>query len=38
MKFYGFSFKNEAMWLMLFTFVPALIGILIILIVWLVRR
>jgi hypothetical protein len=37
MKLFKFSFKNEAMWTMIFAFAPALIGIGIMLLVYLVR-
>ena len=38
MKFYSFSFKNEAMWIVIFTLVVLSVGGLILLAVWLLRR
>ena len=37
MKFYSFTFKNDAIWTMIFSLAPALIGSLIMLIVWIAR-
>lgn len=38
MKFLTFSFKNEAMWMVILSVVPALIGVFILLIVWFLRH
>jgi hypothetical protein len=38
MKFYSFSFKNEAMWMVIPTLVGLSVGALILLAVWLLRR
>jgi hypothetical protein len=38
MKFYGFSFKNEAIWSMTFNLVGLAVGGLISVTVWLLRR
>ncbi len=38
MKVYGFSFKNEAIWSMIFTLAGVAVGVLILLAVWLLRR
>jgi hypothetical protein len=37
MKLYGFSFKREAIWLMVINFASALIGLLVALVVWFIR-
>jgi len=37
MKFSGFSFKTEAVWMLIFGFVPAVVGLLIFLAVFVVR-
>lgn len=38
MKFYSFTFKNDAIWTMIFSLAPAVIGTLIMLLVALARR
>jgi hypothetical protein len=38
MKFYSFSFKNEAVWSMIFNLAGLAAGVLILLAVWLLRR
>ena len=38
MKFYCFSFKNEAIWSMIFSLVGLAVGGLILVAVWLLRR
>jgi predicted membrane-bound mannosyltransferase len=38
MKVYGFSFKNEAIWMLVLSLAPAIVGALILLIVWLFRQ
>jgi hypothetical protein len=38
MKFLAFSFKNEAVWIMVFSAAPAIIGVLTLLTVWVFRR
>jgi len=38
MKFYSFSFKNEALWSMIFNLVGLAVGVLILVAVWLLRR
>ena len=38
MKFYSFSFKNEAIWSMIFNLVGLAVGVLILVAVWLLRR
>ncbi len=37
MKILRFSFRNEAIWTMIFSLAPPIIGLLIFLIVWLFR-
>jgi type III secretory pathway component EscS len=37
MKFLAFSFKNEAMWMMILSFGPIVAAVFILLLVWLVR-
>ena len=37
MKIYDFSFKNEAIWLMIFTFIGLAVGGIILLLVYLIR-
>jgi hypothetical protein len=38
MKFLAFSFKNEAVWILIFSLGLAVIGFLILLTTWLLRR
>ena len=38
MKLLRFSFKDEAMWMMILSVGPAVIGVLILLTVWFLRR
>ena len=38
MKFYCFSFKNEAIWSLIFNVAGLALGVLILLAVWLLRR
>jgi hypothetical protein len=37
MKIYGFSFKREAIWIMVFSFAPTAIAFLLFLALWLLR-
>jgi hypothetical protein len=37
MKIYGFSFKREAIWMMVFNFVLLAIGLLFLLVLWLLH-
>ena len=38
MKFYGFSFKSEAIWILLGSLVPFVIGAPLMVLHWLVRK
>ncbi len=37
MKFLRFSFRNEAIWIMIFSLAPPIIGLVIFMIVWFLR-
>jgi hypothetical protein len=38
MRLFRFTFKNEALWMMILSFAPGIIALLIVLIVFLARR
>jgi hypothetical protein len=38
MKVIRFSFKSEPIWMLLFSFAPAVVGLLLLLMVWLLRK
>jgi len=38
MKFYGFSFKSEAIWMLLGSLIPFVIGTLLAVLLWLVSK
>jgi hypothetical protein len=37
MRIPTFTFKNEAVWMVVFPFVPAVLGVLMFMVIWLIR-